>query len=66
MFSPMSAPCRSCKGSRVGMPLGRDHATKPNAAKPARTIRTSAEHYEGVGFPERTTRTGHVTWCTIA
>lgn len=50
----------------MGMPSGRDHATKPNAATPARTIRTSAEHYEGVGFPERTTRTGHATWCTIA
>jgi hypothetical protein len=66
MFSPISAPCRPCKESRVRVPSGRDTATKPNAAKPARTIRTSPEHYEGVGFPERTTRTGHATWCTIA
>ena len=49
-----------------GDAVGPRPCDKPNAAKPARTIRTSAEHYEGVGCPERTTRTGHVTWCTIA
>jgi hypothetical protein len=50
MFSPISAPCRPCKGSRVGMPLGRDHATKPNASSRRAPYEPALNTMKGLAF----------------